>query len=91
MTIGDLIKKKDYDYIEWRAKLPESVGGGDTFFGAAASKDGKLISLDGDCYSEDIDVISYEEWDDAEENIKNGLTVVYEAHIIVFSKKEEKE
>lgn len=91
MTIGDLIKTKDYDYIEWRAKLPDSAGGGDTFFGASASKDGKLIELAGGCYSEDTEVISYEEWDNPEENIKNGLTIVYEANIVIFGKKAEKE
>ena len=90
MTVGDLIKNKDYDYIEWRAKLPESIGGGDTFFGSCISKNGKLISLDGDSYSKDTEVISFEEWDYPEKNIKNGLTIVYEADIIVFSKKEGK-
>ena len=88
MIVKDLIKNKDYDYIEWRVQLPESVGGGDTFFGVSASKNGKLLSLDGDCYSEDIEVISYEEWNNPEEKIQNGLTIVYRGDIIVFSTKK---
>lgn len=32
MAIGDLIKEKDYDYVEYRITLPESAGGGDIFF-----------------------------------------------------------
>lgn len=76
MTIGSLIKEKDYDYISWRIPLPEKAGGGDTFMGCAKSENGKLISLDGDIYSEDEEVISYKEWSKEEEGIKNGLTVV---------------
>lgn len=77
MRIGEIIKNKDYDYISWRVTLPEAFGGGDTFFGATKSKDGKLIPLDGDNYSEDTEIISYEEWDNPDEGIKNGLTVVF--------------
>lgn len=82
MTVGDLIKNKDYDYISWRATLPEKAGGGDTFFGCTKSENGKLIPLDGDIYSEDTKVLSYEEWSDEEEGIKNGLTIVYEGEWI---------
>lgn len=77
MVIGDLIKNKDYDYIEWRATLPENLGGGDIFFGVSKSENGKLISLDGDNYSEDTEVFSYEEWSMPEKNINNGLTITY--------------
>lgn len=76
MTVGDLIKNKDYDYISWRVTLPEKDGGGDIFFGCAASKSGELIPLDGDIYSKSEVVLSFEEWDMPEEGIKNGLTVV---------------
>ena len=38
MTVGDLIKNKDYDYISWRVTLPEKVGGGDTFLGVQEVK-----------------------------------------------------
>lgn len=78
MTVGDLIKNKDYDYISWRVTLPEHMGGGDTFFGSTKSENGKLISLDGDIYSEKTEVLSYEEWENPEKDIKNGLTIVYE-------------
>ena len=78
MTIGNLIEKKDYDYIEWRVTLPERHGGGDELFGCTKSENGKLISLDGDTYSEDTEIISYEEWEDDEKGIKNGLTIVFE-------------
>jgi len=77
MTVGDLIKDKNYDYISWRVTLPEDLGGEDIFFGAAKSENGKLISLDGDSYSECTEIIGYEEWDNPEEGIKNGLTVIY--------------
>lgn len=79
MTVGDLIKEKDYDYISWRATVPEGIdiGEGDIFVGCSKSENGKLISLDGDCYSEKTEILSYEEWEDQEEGIKNGLTVVY--------------
>lgn len=78
MTIGDLIKDKDYDYIEYRLTLPEDCGGGDTFFGAARSENGKLIPLDYDTYRENEEVIRWEEWSNPEQDIKNGLTVVVE-------------
>ena len=78
MTVKDLISKKDYDYINWRVTLPEKAGGGDTFFGVCYSKDGMLISLDGDSYSENDEIIRYEEWSAPEKGIINGLTVVQE-------------
>lgn len=73
MTVFDLIKNKDYDYIEWRITLPENMGRGNTFFGSCESKNGKLISHDQDYYSEE-EVIRHEEW--SNEKVKNGLTVV---------------
>lgn len=62
MTVGELIKNKNYVYISYRITLPQKAGGGDTFAGIARSEDGKLISLDGDTYSMDEKVLSYEEW-----------------------------
>lgn len=79
MTVKDLIKNKDYDYISYRLKIPkdkEKYYGKSIFIGCATSKDGKLISLDGDTYKEDDTVLEYEEWSKPEENIKSGLTVV---------------
>lgn len=82
ITVGDLIKNKDYDYISWRIKLDgedrDKVGEDDIFFGVCRSENGKLISMDGDTYSEDEVVISYEEWSKPEKGIMNGLTVVVE-------------
>jgi hypothetical protein len=77
MTVKDLIKKKDYDYIEWRLTLPEEMGG-DVFAGIAKSAGGLLVPLDGDTYDEDEKVLRYEEWTNEEKNIKSGLTVVIE-------------
>lgn len=74
MTIGDLIKNKDYDYVSYRLTLSN---GDDIFAGCFASKDSEIISLDGDTiYDEDDEVLSFKEWSKPEEGIKNGLTVV---------------
>lgn len=73
MTIGDLIKNKDYDYISYRLMLPD---GGNIFAGCFASKDGEIISLDGDTYSKDEEVLRYKEWSQPEDNMENGLTIV---------------
>lgn len=74
MKVSDLIKNKDYDYIEWRVTSSDSE---EIFFGKSASKDGKLISLDGDSYDEDTEIIRYEEWSNPKKEIQNGLTVVF--------------
>lgn len=73
MTIGDLIKNKDYDYVSYRLTLPNDS---DTFAGCFASKGGEIISLDGDIYDKDEEVLSYEEWTAPEDDIQNGLTIV---------------
>ena len=73
MTIGDLIKNKDYDYVSYRLTLPN---GGDTFAGCFVSKGGKIIPLDGDIYDKDEEVLSYKEWSSPEDDSQNGLTVV---------------
>ena len=80
LTLKDLIQKKDYDYISWYITLPEDMGGGDTFWGATKSVNGELISLDGDIYSEDVEVLKYEEWKNEEEGIANGLRIVIEGN-----------
>jgi hypothetical protein len=76
MTVKDLIKHNDYDYMMWRITLPEWLGGGDTFMGATRSEGGKLISLDGDTYYEDREVLRYREWRDLKHGIENGVTIV---------------
>lgn len=74
MTIRDLIKNKDYDYVSYRLTLPD---GNDIFAGCFASKASEIISLDGDTiYDKNDEVLSYEEWSHPEEGIENGLTVV---------------
>ena len=78
MTIADLIEHNDYDYMCWRITLPESIGGGDTFMGVTRSEGGKLISLDGDTYSEDCEVLTYREWRDLKKGVENGVTIVVE-------------
>ena len=79
MIVKDLIKDKDYDYISWRVMLPDNIGNEDIFFGYCASKNGELIPLDGDVYSDKEDVLKYEEWSNPKDGIKNGLTTVIEA------------
>ncbi len=80
MTVGDLIKNKDYDYISYRMPIPDrlhdKIGIDSIFIGEAMSKDGKLYDLDGDTYYEDEEIISYEEWSNPDKDIVNGLTVV---------------
>lgn len=73
MTIGDLIKNKDYDYVSYRLTLPDNCN---TFAGCFASKGGEIIPLDGDIYTKGEEILSYEEWDNPKEGIKKGLTVV---------------
>ena len=73
MTIGDLIKNKDYDYVLYMLRLSD---GGNISAGCFASKDGEIISLDGDVYDKDEEVIGYKEWSQPEDNMENGLTVV---------------
>lgn len=71
IPIKDLICKKDYDKIEI---IPLSEREGSIFVGCCKSDKGKLISLDGNAYSENMIVLSYKEW--TTEHIKNGLTVI---------------
>ena len=77
MTIYDLIKNKDYDYISYRVTAPPGLDEDDIFFGACKSENGRLIPLDGDTYSESEEVIAWEEW--SSEDVLRGLTVVCEA------------
>ena len=80
MTVKELIKNKDYDYISWRTTPPKYWDEEDIFIGACKSKNGELIPLDQDYYSEDEVIVRYEEW--SNDKIKNGLTVVVEGEWI---------
>ena len=74
-TIGDLIKNKDYDYVEYKVTIP-SADEQNIFAGAFRTESGKIIPLDGDIYDQNKKVIELEEWFDLENGIKNGLTVI---------------
>ena len=72
MTIGELIKDKDYDFIELRifdSELHRSV-----FIGSAKSINGDLFSLDGDIYCKKSEILEYEEW--SGKKVKNAATIV---------------
>lgn len=75
-TIGDLIKNKDYDYVEYRVTIPSADEQKDVFAGAFRIESGKIITLDGGIYDSDKEVIKSEEWSNPEKGIKNGLTVI---------------
>ena len=42
-TIGDLIKNKDYDYVEYRVTIPSADRQDDIFAGAFRTESGKII------------------------------------------------
>lgn len=77
VKIKDFLKR-NYDYVEYRVTLPEYKGDlEDTIFaGCFKIIGGKIISLDGDTYSESEEVIWSEEWSDEKEDIKHGLSVL---------------
>lgn len=87
-TIGDLIKDKDYDYISYRLTVDDKSKS--FFAGCFRSENGKIISLDGDVYNLDEEVLRYEEWDEPEEGINKGLTVVvdYDWELVIRKTKE---
>ena len=87
-TIGNLIKDKDYDYISYRLTVDDKSKS--FFAGCFRSENGKIISLDGDVYSLDEEVLRYEEWDEPEEGINKGLTVVvdYDWELVIRKTKE---
>lgn len=86
-TIGQLIKNKNYDYVEYRVHLiyPNSENKSEEdelgeFCGCFKAESGKIIPLDGDCYGYDEEVTISKEWKQKDENGKEitGLTVVVE-------------
>ena len=66
LKVKDLIKHKDYVYISYILKMPDDkvrIYGESIFIGEAASKNGELISLDGDTiYDKQDMVVEYKEW-----------------------------
>lgn len=74
MTIADLIRDKDYDYVSYRLQLDDNENS--VFAGCFAAEGGKIKPLDGDTYDENEEVLFHEEWTNPEAGIKAGLTVV---------------
>lgn len=74
-TIGDLIKNKDYDYVEYRINVSFTDEQKDIFAGAFRTESGKIIPLDGGIYDSDKEVIKSGEWSNPEKGIKNGITI----------------
>ena len=70
--------KKDYDMVEVRITAPKDFEEPDIFAGLFQIHKGKIISLDGDCYDEDQEVLSFEEWPDDE--TASGLTIVLQGN-----------
>ena len=75
-TIGDLIKNKDYDYVEYRITIPFIDEQKDIFAGAFKVKSGQIIPIDGGIYDLDKEVVKSEKWSNPEKGIKNGITII---------------
>ena len=75
-TIKDLIKNKDYDYVEYR----NWIFGENIFAGCFSSVNGKIVSIDGDTYDPEERVIASEEW--SSENIEKGLTIIVKKNVV---------
>ena len=76
LTIGDLIKNKDYNYVEYRINISFTDEQKDVFAGAFRTESGNIIPLDGGIYDSDKKVIKSEEWSNPEKGIKNGITII---------------
>ena len=76
MKLAELIKDKDYDNISFYARVPQLPPDDPLFIGVCKSINGELISLDGDSYSDQVEVLDYEEWNNPERNVRHGLSVV---------------
>lgn len=86
MIIGDF-SNKGYDYVSYRLTLKgwddkyletDELAISNSIFAGCFTFDenGDIKSLDGDTYSKNEEVIWYEEWDNENEGIKKGLTVL---------------
>ena len=96
MTLKELIKNNDFDYISIRltppprfypdldlnAISPPELLPISEFMGCAYSKNGNLYPLDGDVYDVDEEVLYYERWSSKEENVQNGVSVVLQGYWI---------
>lgn len=69
MKIKDFFNK-DYDYVSYRICADKF---GPTFAGSFKIQNGRIISLDGDDYNPEEEVMSYEEW--SNDKYQNALTV----------------
>lgn len=81
MTVGYLIKDKDYDYVSYRVTwdgIRRELGCDSIFAGEFSTEGGKIVSLDGDTYSESEEVVDWAEWSAPDKGIIRGLTVVVE-------------
>lgn len=76
-TIGEIINKKDHDYVSYRLWCGGEYGEYGIFAGCFSVKNGEIISLDGDIiYNKNEKVIASEEWTNEEEGVQSGLTVI---------------
>lgn len=104
-TIGEIIARKDYDYVSYRGydekrDFPPATGNNTDgeFCGCFKVVNGKIVPLDGDSYYDSEPVIAAEEWTMPDEDIEKGLTVVVAMEFIpaseldeYFKKEKEKE
>lgn len=80
---------KNYDRVSYRftsknwtndyLQSKEDIYKHSIFAGSFAIKDCKIISLDGDTYSGNEEVLWSEEWNNEETGIKSGLTLLVQA------------
>lgn len=82
IKIFDLIKQlnKDFDVIQvriiWKHKHKDGTEEWcDDFAGQFKIENNKIISLDGDTYSDDIDVWQWEEFENKEYGVNHGLDI----------------
>lgn len=74
-----MFKDKSYDMVQVYSSQVIDFGDGKKnivgFSGVFKWEDNKLISLDGDTYSEKYEVIGYETWANEAEGVKSGLSI----------------
>ena len=86
-TLGEIVKEKNYDYVDYRIRLDKEKCAEDTpdywfeediFAGAFKVENGEIISLDGDNYYKEEAVLESEEWEQKTDDnkITHGLTVI---------------